>query len=276
MAYKGQVPTVRIRMRVLPVMMSYEQGVRFCDLLYGPDRLFPALREGNELEAPLPDDGTLSEHLTTIYLRLKNVRGTLGVSSKQIFNWHSRLGCRVWPDDGERHRGMGANTEIEVPLTHWLDHDFYPDVVAAAEVANAVITDIEYLDPATEVLQIRDLDALGGVAARTSLPDVEYPAFGPWRGLAGIPWRTLLSRMFIDVIGTERLEQLPSELAIEHDNGLWTLQRCELPQDSHSDQAADNELTIIETLGQQFFIDRETNQFPTTPPNYPPEFIPRD
>lgn len=268
-------PVVRVRMQFLPVMLSVDAAVGFCDLLFGPGRLFPAVREGRELTRPLPTDGTLSEYLAETYLRSpEGPRGTLGLSANKVFEWNARLGCRVWPDDGERHLGWGSNFDVKVPVQHWVDHDFYPDVVAAAALAGAVLTEVEYRDPANDIEPIRDLDALGGEAARASLPELDRPTLPPWRGLVGVPWRTLLPANFVDMFGVDRLQALPSELAVEHDNGMWTLQRCESPTDSHSDQALANEQRIIELLGQEFFVNRETLEIPSVVPYFPPEFIP--
>lgn len=268
-------PTIEIRYQFFPT--AWDDGIsrRMFELLVGSDRVFPATRWSNEGKKRLPSENVI-DWLTDWY------EGSFKGNRIPLFTDYN---CDQF--------------RFDLLRSEWGDHSkvgqllFWPkNLVLVAPVARAATA--ESLDAMTEVAAITDaplvpIDYRSSPKFKTITLESRHEMkrvvqgtvhgnamAGPWRGLHRIPWRLILGRHIVQTIGKERLSQLPTDRAIDHGNGLWTLQTSPDPAQSIEIAGREAEREIMEILGTEYFANTQLNKLAEVKPNFPPELVPDD
>lgn len=269
-------PRIAIRMTFPPRRPTETEARSFFEILVGPDRFFPAARWSNEFLKVVPPPPNTWDFLVERFLEHERPTMLGIVDRDQAFVPVFRFQHVPWrPISFESWRT-------------WVETDWYADghvdrhfdeLLNAAAVMQAIVVTFDYQtegdfeDVVAERLSRRYHNAM--LTAIRQLHNSRYAYTGPWDGLAGIPWRLVLGRRFIEMFGEERLGALPEELGYRHEpSGLWVLQTAHTAEDSTSMHGRANEAEIIRILGREFFFDRETGELPTHTPAFPPEYLP--
>lgn len=268
-------PTIEIRYQFFPV--AWEDGIsrRFFELLVGPDRVFPATRWSNEGTKRLPSEDVI-DWLTDWY------EGSFKGNRIPLFTdyecnqfrfdllrseWgdHSKLGQLLfWP----------KNLALVAPIARATTAESLAAITEVAVITDAPLVPIDYRpSPKVTTITLESRREMKRVVQGTIHGNAMA---GPWRGLDRIPWRLILGRDIVQTIGKERLRQLPTDRAIDHGNGFWTLQTSIDPVQSIEIAGREAEREIIEILGREYFANTQQNQLAEVKPNFPPELVPDD
>ncbi len=278
MSKNNTVETIEARFNFFPTAWPAGVAREVFELLIGQDKLFPASRWGNEGNYFLPAESEdMIDWLTERYEASHKANGiTLFTNKIMKDGFYFSLYRSEWHEDSKIGHLLHwpKNLDLTIPFEHDSIDESLKVINMIAALTEAPLVTIDYRksvkhEPITLAATREHKRVVQGTIHGNA-------SAGPWRGLHRIPWQLIMGQHIVATIGVDKLKKLFRYNAIDHGNGLWTLQTTVDPADSILDMGREAEREIIETLGQQFFSQTDQNKLAKVPPKFPDELVPKD
>jgi len=232
----SSTPTVETRYQFFP--NAWEPGVarQVFETLVGPDKPYPAQAWGNEGGDLLPTDpAELIDVLTDRY-EASHRRNRITLFTDQPFETYNfELFRSEWDDEAKIGQLMfwAKELRVTVPADVVARDDVFQALVQVAEITASPLVAMDYRpERSFKPITLASRAELKRVVQGTVHASASE---GLWCGLHRIPWRLILGTDVVRTIGVDRLTALPDGRAVDHGNGLWTLQTSADPAESITD-----------------------------------------